>query len=546
MNTNSLSNQTLSRRKFLLGGTGFLGATALPYCFAQGDGGEPVPQGAIREIALEARPAEIEIAPGRMVTAWTYNGKFPGPEIRVKEGERLRVTLKNNLPGETSIHWHGIHQKGTNDMDGVPGVTQEPIPAGGGMVYDFTVHQPGTHFYHSHSGLDIERGLYAALIVEPKNESLSYDREYQLVLDDWLDGSPDLAFEQLKQGISPADGLPGNSSKTSPSSRHGGPGGMGRKGGQRRGPMKGGHGGGGGNGRGPSGMGGPMKGGGGGFCLNEDIRYSTYLINGRAPEAAPEFAVKRGERVRFRSINTSGATVFRVAIAGHKLTITHSDGFPVRPVTVDAFEISPGERYDFLITADNPGVWAMAAASSGEPERAARGILRYTDAAGTSTPPLGSTPDGMSGKMLDLADLMSPEDLDFPMVAERPDRTIDLSFSQTRHSYEWKILGDGGGHGPFGIHAGERVRVRMGGGMGMGKGMGMGIWHPMHLHGHSFRVINRRDTRHAPVKDTVLLRSMMHGRSEFEFLANNPGDWLFHCHHAYHLAAGMECVFKYV
>lgn len=553
MNSNALSNQTLSRRNFLLGGTSFLGASALPYCYAQTAGGL-VPQGAIREIALEARPAEIEIAPGRTVTAWTYNGKFPGPEIRVKEGERLRVTLKNKLPGETTIHWHGIHQKGTNAMDGVPGLTQRPIPAGGEMVYDFTVHQSGSHFYHSHSGLDIERGLYAPLIVEPKIESLSYDREYLLVLDDWLDGSPDLAFEQLKQGISPADGLPRDTSRTAPSSPGGGPTEMGAG----RGPMRGGHGGrhGGRHGGGPGGMGkmgrkdGPMGPGGGsmgamaggGSCRNTDIRYSTYLINGRTPEAAPEFAVKRGERVRFRTISTSGATVFRVAIAGHKLTITHSDGYPVRHVTVDAFEISPGERYDFLITADNPGVWPMAAVSSGEPERAARAILRYTDARGTSPPPPGSLPEELNGRLLDLADLMSPEDLDFPMVADRPDRIIDLSFRQNRHSYKWGILGDGGAHGPFGIHAGERVRVRMSGGMGMG----MGIWHPMHLHGHSFRAINRRETRNAPVKDTVLLRSMMHGRSEFEFLANNPGDWLFHCHHAYHLAAGMECVFKYV
>lgn len=492
----------------------------------------------IQEISLEARLAKVEIAPGRRVSVWTYNGKFPGPEIRVKEGERLRVKMKNNLPEETSIHWHGIHQKGTNDMDGVPGVTQQPIPVGGEMVYDFTVHQPGTYFYHSHSGLDIERGLYAPLIVEPKVETLSYDREYLLVLDDWLDGSPDLAFEQLQEGISPADGLQGGSSKKSPIG-----GAMGMKprgepvGPGRRGP-KSGHGG------GPSGMrgpkGGPMNRGGGGFCQNTDIRYSSYLINGRSPEAAPEFKVTRGERVRFRTINASGATVFRVAIAGHKLTVTHSDGFPVRPVTVDSFEISPGERYDFLITADNPGVWPMAAVSSGESERAARAILHYTDAQATSTPPLGAMPEELNGKLLKLADLMSPADLDFPMVQERPDRTIDLSFRQDRHAYEWKVVGDRGGHGPFGIHAGERVRVRM------SSGMGWGIWHPMHLHGHSFRVINRRDTQHAPVKDTVLLRSMMHGRSEFEFLANNPGDWLFHCHHAYHLEAGMACVFKYV
>ncbi|MEP2774760.1 MAG: multicopper oxidase family protein [Luteolibacter sp.] len=538
MSAIELSNPNLPRRAFLLGGAGFLGATALRHAYGQ-DGAKPAP-GVLREITIEARPAKIEIAPGRIVEAWTYDGKLPGSEIRVKEGERLRVTLKNNLPGAdgTSVHWHGIHQKGTNDMDGVPGLTQPPIPAGGEKVYDFTANKPGTYFYHSHSGLDIERGLYAPLIVEPKNETLSYDREYLLVLDDWLDGSPDLAFEQLEKGISPADGLPEGSSRTSPSSHKGGPmgkgGAMGRGGPMGRGRK------GGGSPMGMGGKGGPMGMGGGGSCQNTDIAYSTYLINGHAPEAAPEFNVKRGERVRFRVINTSGATVFRVAIGGHKLTVTHSDGFPIQPVEVDTFEISPGERYDFLITANNPGAWPITAISDGEPERAARAILRYADARATSPPPLNSTPGELNGRLLDLAELISPESLDFPLLADRPDRVIDLSFTESRHSYEWKILRKGGSHGPFEIRRGERVRVRMSG------GMMMRMWHPMHLHGHSFRVINDRGIRNAAVKDTVLVKPQMHRSVEFEFLADNPGDWLFHCHHAYHLEAGMQCVFKYV
>ena len=515
-----LSISNVSRRAFLLGGAGFLGGAALlSGCRNVGDNanagnvasGSKTPPGALREITLEARPAEIEIASGRKITAWTYDGKFPGTEIRVKEGERLRVTLKNNLPEDTSIHWHGIHQKGTNNMDGTPGLTQPPIPVGAAMIYDFTANAPGTYFYHPHSGLQIERGLYAPLIVEPKNETLSYDREYTLVLDDWLDGSPDLAFEQLKQGISPANGLP-NSSQTSPSSHEGGMMGMGHGGG--------------------------MSGGGEGCCANADITYSTFLINGRAPEAAPEFVVKRGERIRFRVINAAGASVFRVAVGGHKLTVTHTDGFPVQPVEVDAFEISPGERYDFLITTNNPGAWAIAAVSSGEPERGARAVLRYADAPGRTAPPLDFTPDELNGELLDLGDLISPEGLDFPLVADEPDRELNLVLSGSSRSYEWLINGKKGFDEPFEIRSGERVRVRL-----TNRTM---MWHPMHLHGHSFRVINGGETRNAPVKDTVLVKPMMRGQVEFEFLADNPGNWLVHCHHAYHLAAGMERVFKYV
>jgi FtsP/CotA-like multicopper oxidase with cupredoxin domain len=522
----NFSKSKVSRRTFLIGGAGFLGGAALLYgCRNAGniavDGSNSkalTAQGALREITLDARPAEIEIASGKRVTAWTYDGKLPGTEIRAREGERLRITLKNNLPEDTSIHWHGIHQKGTSNMDGVPDLTQPPIPASGAMVYEFVANSPGTYFYHPHSGLQIERGLSAALIVEAKNETLAYDHEYTLVLDDWLDGSPDLAFEQLKQGISPADGLPKNSSQSS-SSEEGGMMETGRGGGMM-------------------GMGGGMSEG-EACCANPEVAYSTYLINGRAPEAAPEFAVKRGERVRFRVVNAGGATVFRLAVQGHKLTVTHSDGFPVQPVEVDAFEISPGERYDFTIAANNPGAWAIAAAPSGEPERAARAVLRYADAQGTSAPPLDFTPDELNGEVLDSDDLMSLEALDFPQVANEPDRELNLVLSGGgQHSYEWLINGKKGFDEPFEIRSGERVRVRL-----MNRTM---MWHPMHLHGHSFRVINGNNTKNAPVKDTVLVKPMMHGRAEFEFLADNPGNWLIHCHHAYHLAAGMERLFKYV
>lgn len=521
MSNNILSNENfllkpmVSRRAFLLGGAAFLGGAVilLDGCRnvpVNGSDNQTPPQsaGAIRDISLEARPSEIEIAPNKRVTVWSYNGKFPGTEIRAKEGERLRIAVKNNLPEDTSIHWHGIQQKGSNKMDGIPGLTQPPIPVGGEFVYDFIVNAPGTYFYHPHSGLQIERGLSAPLIIESKKENLSYDREYTLVLDDWLAGSPDLAFEQLKQGISPADGLTGDSSQSSISDdemmemEHGG-----------------------------------MSESGEGCCSNNDVVYSAYLLNGRAPEAAPQFQVKRGERVRFRVINAGGATVFRVAVQGHKLTVTHSDGFSLHPVKVDAFEISPGERYDFLLEATNPGAWAIVAAPTGEPERAARAVLQYSDAV-TSSVPLDFLPNELRGKVLELSDLMSPDDLNFPPVGNQPDRQISLILSGSRRSYEWLINGSKGLDEPFEIRAGERVRVSM-------RNRSM-MWHPMHLHGHSFRVLNGSNGRTAPVKDTVLVKPSMHGEVEFEFTADNPGEWLIHCHHAYHLAAGMERLIKYV
>jgi FtsP/CotA-like multicopper oxidase with cupredoxin domain len=131
MSSSNLSTSKGSGQAFLLGGAGFLGGTALVYgCESVSDNanfgivatGEnnktPLAPKALREISLDVRPAEIEIASGRRINAWTYDGKFPGTEIRAKEGERLRITSKNNLPEDTSLHWPGIQQKGTNNVDG--------------------------------------------------------------------------------------------------------------------------------------------------------------------------------------------------------------------------------------------------------------------------------------------------------------------------------------------------------------------------------------------------------------------------------------------
>ncbi len=520
-NENKLTD-SVSRRTFLAGGGAVLGLTLLSFgcrnniadptasIASTGKSGiAPELQQSVHDVVLDARPVELEIASGRRINAWTYDGKLPGTEIRAQQGERLRITLKNNLPESTSIHWHGFAQKGTSNMDGVPSLTQPPIPPAAIMVYDFIASSPGTYFYHPHSGLQIERGLYAPIIVEAKKEALTYDREYTLVLDDWLAGSPDVAFEQLRQGISPADGLTdGSSSRSSDANEMG----MGMR------------------------HGGNMDEG-EGCCANEEVEYSCYLMNGRSPEAPPEFQVKRGDRVRFRVINAGAATVFRMAIQEHKLIMTHSDGFPLRTVGADAFEISPGERYDFLITANNPGAWAIVAAPTGQVDRAARGVLRYTDAKGTSDPERDFVPGELNGEVLDLDQLMSADDLDYPHVADGPDRQIDLTLSGGgEHSYDWLINGKKGLEEPFEVRTGERVRMRI--------SNHTMTWHPMHLHGHSFRLLNEA-SRNEPVKDTVLVKPTMHGRAEFEFVADNPGSWLIHCHQAYHLAAGMERLIKY-
>ena len=141
--------------------------------------------GKVVAYTLEAAPVQLALG-GNLVATWAYNGNLPGPTLRLTEGDTLQVTVKNRLPqGQgTTIHWHGVPL--INAMDGVPGATQQPIASGQDFVYRFVAPTAGTYFYHSHVGLQLDRGLYGPLIIDPTHESMSYDQDYTLVLDDWL------------------------------------------------------------------------------------------------------------------------------------------------------------------------------------------------------------------------------------------------------------------------------------------------------------------------------------------------------------------------
>jgi FtsP/CotA-like multicopper oxidase with cupredoxin domain len=386
--------------------------------------------GPAREVRLVADVGEVEVGPGQVYRTWLYNGEFPGPEIRVREGERLRVTLENRLPEATTIHWHGVPVP--NAMDGVPGITQAPVPPGGTFVYDYVAEPSGSYMYHSHVELQIDRGLLGPLVFEERAPHVEYDREYTVVLDDFLPTDPE--------------------------------------------PMEAG-----------GGMMGRMMGGRGMQEMRDVPDYAAFLVNGRLPSDPAVFEVSRGERVRLRLVNPSGATVFRAALAGHRMRVTHADARPVRPMEVDALLIGPGERYDVVVEADNPGAWTLMAASVNAGQ--------------------GEAP-------------------------RRPDRVFDLALSGgMMMSTAWTIDGEAyPDAAPLEIRAGERVRVNM-------VNHSMAI-HPMHLHGHFFRVGNA-------IKETVMVPPHM-GQISYEFVADHPGEWFFHCHNLYHMESGMVRVFRYV
>ncbi|WP_101298401.1 multicopper oxidase family protein [Halegenticoccus soli] len=447
--------------------------------------------------ALRAAPGRIQPSADTSATTWLYDGEFPGPELRVREGDVFEVELTNELSEGMTIHWHGIPV--SNGMDGVPNVTQQPVTSGNSFSYKFRAEPAGTYFYHSHVGLQLDRGLLAPLVIEEPDPHVAYDREYTVVIDDYLKRSPQPLSESGSEG--------GPSGSQVPQS-DGGPGGMG--------------------GGGPGGMGGGMGGGPGGMGGVMAARrppYAGLLLNGRLPTDPRTFTVREGERVRFRFINASSATLFRVQAAGHPLRITHADGRPVTPVTVDSFAFGSGERYDAIVAADNPGAWEIRAAAVDGDEPPAKAILTY----GGSEPPQSPTPPSADGNQLSYSDLQAISPLDG--VDGSPDRTFDLTLSAGQRSNEWAI--DGRAYpdaDPFRVQKGEHVRIRM--------VNHSPVIHPMHLHGHFFQVQDA-------VKDTVVVPGHM-GEVTFDFVADNPGSWLFHCHNLYHLEAGMARVIRYV
>jgi FtsP/CotA-like multicopper oxidase with cupredoxin domain len=439
--------------------------------------------GRARDFRLVAEAGDVEVAPGSVYETWLYGGQLPGPEIRVREGERVRVVLENRLPEATTVHWHGVPVP--NAMDGVPDVTQAAVAPGDAFVYDFVAAPAGSYLYHSHAGLQLDRGLVGALVIEERTPHVEYDRDYTLVLDDWLPSAPEPASARAMAGAQDMRGMM-----------------------QRM--------------MGPQGM-----------MIHDPARpqYAALLVNGRTPDDPPALDVRRGERVRLRFLNLASATSFRVAIAGHPMVVTHADGRPVEPVTVDALRIGMGERYDVVVEASNPGVWTLAAASElGMPEPA-RAILRYVGSRAV-LPGRGELPEALErGRVLELADLRSLEiGEDAPLPA---DRTFELmvAWGMMMAPADWTI---GGQRYPdadaLDIREGERVHVRV-------RNMSP-IDHPMHLHGHFFRVGRA-------LKDTVAVPAHM-GTATLEFTAENPGDWLFHCHNLYHMEAGMARVLRYV
>jgi FtsP/CotA-like multicopper oxidase with cupredoxin domain len=444
---------------------------------------------------LTPQPETIDLGGTRAATL-AYGATVPGPLIRANVGDELAVTVANRLNHPTSMHWHGIALR--NDMDGAPPATAN-IDAGKDFTYRFSLPHPGTYWAHPHIGLDADTGMYLPVIVDDPTEPGGYDAEWIVVLDDWTDGvgkTPQEIYDDLHAPAAPAgDQMPGMP--------------------------------------GMAGMGSmPTMAGVGTSALlggdAGDVSYPYYLINGRIPAAPTTFTAKPGQRIRIRIINAGSDTAFRVALTGHKMTVTHTDGYPVMPTDVDALLIGMGERYDVTVTARD-GVFPLVALAEGK-NGLARALL--STAAGTG-PDAAFQPAELNGRIGTVDMFTATTDVDLGPAGTDIALTAKLAGAMT--TYDWTINGAAFANTkPLMITQGQRTTLSFTNTTMM--------WHPMHLHGHTFQILNTDGSRGAR-KDTVIVLPMR--TVTVALAADNPGDWMLHCHNTYHQEAGMMTSLNY-
>ncbi|MFZ5745503.1 MAG: copper resistance system multicopper oxidase [Pseudomonadota bacterium] len=550
---------------------------------------DPIPTVSGSDISLRIARQTMRVD-GKVSRAIGINGTVPAPLIRLREGQNVRLSVRNDLDEDSSIHWHGLILP--FQMDGVPGVSFPGIKPRSTFVYEFPVVQSGTYWYHSHSGLQEQLGHYGPIVIDPKGtDPIASDREHVVVLSDHSQLSPEAIFRKLKVN-------PGHFNMQR----------------QTLGGLL-------------AGKDQPLK-----ERLDwgkmrmdptdiADVNGSTYtfLVNGYGPKDNWTALFRPGERVRLRIINASAMSIFNVRIPGLRLTIVQADGLNVRPVEVDEFQIAVAETYDVIVTPTDDRAYTLVAEANdrsgmgratlapragmaaevpplrerplanmkdmgmGEmdmsagavpaadcpPEHAKMGHCTPADAA---APPMdhgamGQGAGGMSHSMRDFSvapqvdknpgvQSISPmpvdrmgepgqgfENVDHKVLTyhdleslERnpdvraPERSLDLHLTGNMERFMWSFDGMkmSDHHEPIPFVEGERVRINL-----INDSM---MSHPIHLHGHFFELVTGKGD-HAPRKHTVLVQPG--GKASFDFTADAVGDWAFHCHLLYHMEAGM-------
>ncbi len=524
--------------------------------------------------------------------ALMVNGGIPAPTLRFQEGDTVNINVHNRLNEEVSIHWHGLLLP--PEQDGVAYVNTPPIHAGKSHTFRFTLRQHGTYWYHSHTGLQEQKGVYGAFIIEPKKSQLKVDHDLVAILSDWSDENADTILKKLKK-----DGDYYLYKKNSIRSYFGaiGAGGLGEL--LKNEWMR-------------------M----GGMDLS-DVGYDAFLINGKKES---QMAVAHpGEKVRVRIINSGASSYFYVSLAGLPFQVISADGTDVQPFWARELLMGMAETYDILFTVpehknyelratvqDITGygsAWIGMGEKVNAPTKAPIDLYAPMDHGGhgnhgstsshnghvdqsgasdhsghnthgeTATAPAKSnheghgdhaqlsshnehqahtdhasakkpaTKDPHAGHSAPAKNAPAKDDIlaeavtvDHLRAKEKtafsPDQKVlevKLVLGGDMERYVWHINGKAIHEDRnLIIHEGQVIRYTM-----VNETM---MHHPMHLHGHFFRVLNAGGDR-SPLKHTVDVPP--HSERTIEFLANEPGEWMLHCHNLFHMKTGMARVVKY-
>ncbi|MDL5599377.1 copper resistance system multicopper oxidase [Bacillus subtilis] len=503
---------------------------------------------------------------GQSRTAMTINGGVPGPLLRWREGDTVTLRVRNRLKADTSIHWHGILLPA--NMDGVPGLSFKGIEPGGVYVYQFKVRQHGTYWYHSHSGLQEQAGVYGPLVIDAREpEPFQYDREHVVVLSDWTDEDPISLMKTLKKQ---SDYYNYHKRTVGDFIHDVGEKGWGATVADRT-------------------MWAQMKMNPTDIADVSGAAY-TFLMNGQAPDSNWTGLFRPGEKLRLRLINGSAMTYFDVRIPGLKMTVVAADGLHVKPVTVDELRIAVAETYDVIVepAADAYTLFAQAMDRTGY----ARGTLAARAGLSAPVPALDPRPlvtmddmgmGGMDHGSMDMSDMsgmdhasmnMGPmqshpdSEKDNPLVdmqamttaaklddpglglrnngrrvltyadlrstfedpdGRDPGRTIELHLTGHMEKFAWSFNGIKFSDAePLRLKYGERIRLVL-----VNDTM---MTHPIHLHG-MWSDLEDENGDFQVRKHTI---DMPPGtRRSYRVTADALGRWAFHCHLLYHMEMGM-------
>lgn len=511
---------TISRRRFLQG-TALIGAAAPSLATFGAARGAETPA---VDLAVETR--QIEIA-GRAATVFGLRLPDGRQGLTTTTGEDFAVRLHNRLAEPTLVHWHGLTPPWR--QDGVPGLSQDPLAPGQSYDYRFPVTPAGTHWMHSHQGLQEQALLAAPLIVRDPAEADRDEQEVVVLLHDFSFRPAEEILAELQTGGGAAhDAAAPATGSMSGAAGHGAA--QPAATGEMKAHM---------DANAGMDMGTGMDMGAGmdgaaaapGMDLN-DVAYDAYLANDRTlddPEVVP---VEAGGRVRLRLINGAAATNFTLDLGSLAGELVAVDGNAVMPARGRQFPLAIAQRLDVVVTLPSAG-GAFPVLFLREGDRARSGIVLATKGAPvTRLAPLG----GVAGPVLDLS-LERRLRAAQPLAARPADRSIDLDLTGSMAGYRWGLEQAGAaGGGPLRVRHGERVEIVL-------RNRTM-MSHPMHLHGHHFQVVAIDGERLPGAKrDTVLVPPR--ARITIAFEADNPGRWAFHCHNLYHMAVGMMTTVAY-